>query len=581
MMKKLLLPLIFGMFLIILFLFVSANINSSIYSGYTDSGSSPGNITGTDYSGDTASFYQYAAGYLNDTSYSGMHGFTFNTSYSSGYAPTISIIRPENKTYIINKNLPLNFTSSNADFIWYKIDAGANSTVTGNTLFNTTDGVHTLYLFANNSYGNSSTSRVFTSNETKFIVYYSNFSGSNKGESTDFNATTYEDLQNLPNIILENTNYGKIKFNQAINMTNDLISTDNEVNIDSNVNISNNRIYLNSTALSNMNKSATLYLYGLTFTNPRILRDGTICPTDICTKINYSSGILIFNVTEFSIYSAEETPGETTTTGGGGGTIIKSTFGLDKEKISIILNPGQVRTEKITIKNTGSKVASITLNNQFQSLITLEEDSISLKPGESKEISLNVIVKEDVAPDLYVGKIIISSSSMEKEVLIAIEVESVGILLDVRAEILKEYLKILPGDDILAEIRLFNLGEDDKRKDVVIEYSVKDYNGNEIAKEHESLAIETQATFIKRINTPEDAPYGQYILYVKAIYDNKTASSSDNFEITSVKITSREKIYILIIIILGIILSLIVYYILSKKDKREKINRISIRRIMK
>jgi hypothetical protein len=577
-MKRILLLIAFCVILITSCIFITADINSTSYSGYITSGSSSGNITGGDYIGDTASFYQQAIGYLNHSFFSGIHGFTFNTSSSSGYAPTISIVIPENKTYITKSNLPLNFTSDNALSVWYKIDSGTNTTITENTAFNTTNGEHTLYLFANNTYGNSSTSVIFTSNETKFIVYYSNFSGSSRGESTNFNETAYEDLQNLSDIILENTNYGKIKFNQAINLTEDYAPEDNEIDINSNINISSNRIYLNSTALSNMNKSATLYLYGLTFTDPRILKDGVVCPSTICTEINYSSGTLIFNVTEFSTYSAEETPGETSPSGGGGGgSTVKAPFTVNKNQISVTLNPGQVKTEKITIKNTGSKIASIKINNQFQEIITLNEESISLKPGESKEISFNIIVKENITPELYLGKIIISSSSMEEEILFAIEVESIGILLDVRAEILKEYLEILPGESILAEIRLFNLGEDNNRKDIVIEYSVRDYENNEIVKEHESLAIETQATFIKRINIPENARYGKYVLYVKAIYEEKIASSSDNFIITSLKLTTREKIYIgIAIILLGILLFLIRYYILSKKKKGEEAKKIDL-----
>lgn len=579
--KKIFLSITLCIFLIISGFFVLAqNINSTSYSGYTTLGSSSGNITGGDYIGDTASFYQQAIGYLNHSFLSGIHGFTFNLSSSSGYVPTISIVMPENKTYIIKSNLPLNFTSDNALFIWYKIDSGTNTTITENTTFNTTNGAHTLYLFANNTYGDSSTSVIFTSNETKFIVHYGNFSGSSKGESTNFNETAYEDLQNLSDIILENINYGKIKFNQAINLTEDYISEDNEININSNLNISNNRIYLNSTALPNMNKSATLYLYGLTFTNPRILRDGGVCPSAICTKINYSSGILIFNVTGFSIYSAEETPVETTPSGGGGGSKIASSFTLDKSHVSVSINPGQVKTEKITIKNTGNKVANFAIDNQFKNFVTIEENTITLNPQESKTISLNIIVNTEVIPNIYLGKVNIISGSAKQEILISVEVESAGALLDVRAEINKNYKKVLPGESILTEISLFNLGSPG-RKDIEMEYIIKDYDGNEIAKATEFLAIETQLTFLKEIHIPENIAEGNYVFYAKVIYEGKIASGSDNFEIISSKITQREKIYIFIIIILCVILGLVIYYLMLKRKEKKEGGKISLRRIMK
>jgi hypothetical protein len=220
-MTKLLLPLIFGIFFLFFIFLASASleINSSNYSGALTQGSSSGNITSTNYSGDSASFYQQAIGYLDDLLFSGIHGFSFQAPEFSGFAPTLSLTRPENETYITALNLPLNFTSLNALYKWYDPGNGTNLTITGNTTFNTTDGLYTLYLFANNTYGNSSTNVTFTVDASKFMVYYSDYAGSSRGSSTNFNQSTYEDLQNLSGIVLENINFGKIMFNAAINTT--------------------------------------------------------------------------------------------------------------------------------------------------------------------------------------------------------------------------------------------------------------------------------------------------------------------------------------------------------------------------
>ena len=75
--------------------------------------------------------------------------------------PSLIIILPENITYNYFNNLPLNFTS-NGDNFWYNLDEGANITITGNTLFSTTEGTHTLYLFANDSGGLTKKNVTFT-----------------------------------------------------------------------------------------------------------------------------------------------------------------------------------------------------------------------------------------------------------------------------------------------------------------------------------------------------------------------------------------------------------------------------------
>jgi len=102
-------------------------------------------------------------------------------------------------------------------------------------------------------------------------------------------------------------------------MTNDKDNTDNLLDVDSNINISSNRIEINSTEVPNFNKSTTLWLYNLNFAIPRILKDGVVCPSTICTKESYTGNTLKFNVTSFSVYSAEETPTGITEIPSGGG----------------------------------------------------------------------------------------------------------------------------------------------------------------------------------------------------------------------------------------------------------------------
>src|SRR3989344_3588564 len=266
-----------------------------------------------------------------------------------------------------------------------------------------------------------------------------------------------------------------------------------------------------------------------------------------------------FNTSNLSDSTEEETTTSTATSsssGGGGGGIVSSVpFILDKSQISVSLNPGQVKTEEITITNTGNDVISVQLDNFLKDFVIIKEPVIALNPKESKTISLDIIARIDTIPDLYPGKIILSSGTTKKEIL-------------------EEYKKILPGGEILSEMRLFNLGDDAERKDVTIEYIIRDYNGNDIVKEHESLAIETQASFIKRILIPEKTLFGNYILYVRATYNGEIASASDNFEVVSSKAAAGERIYKIIIaaIIFGlIVLSLIIYYIIYLRKRKERV----------
>ncbi len=280
------------------------------------SSSSPFNITYSSLSGGT--YYFNAT--VNDTLNNEASTETKNVTL---VLPLLTIIKPENETYLTNTSLLLNYIASYEDFVGYSLNlTESNTTISGNTTFNvSTEGQHTLYLYANNSVGTTTKNVTFTVNLTKFIIHYGNY---HEGNSTNFNISSYEDLQNISNVILENTDGGKISFNEPINLTDDLNASDNEVDINSNINISSNRIEINSDALPNFNKSATLHFYGLSLSNPRVLRDEIVCPSVICTSPVYSSEAWVFNVTGFTVYSLEdivdeEAPPTAPPSAGGGG----------------------------------------------------------------------------------------------------------------------------------------------------------------------------------------------------------------------------------------------------------------------
>ena len=53
------------------------------------------------------------------------------------------------------------------------------------------------------------------------IVLYSSFKG--KGDTTNFLIMSDNELENISNLILEDTNYGKIRFQENINLTKNFI----------------------------------------------------------------------------------------------------------------------------------------------------------------------------------------------------------------------------------------------------------------------------------------------------------------------------------------------------------------------
>ncbi len=359
-----------------------------------------------------------------------------------------------------------------------------------------------------------------------------------------FNVSAF-DMRNVSNFAIGTGSCNKINFSGNLDLTQGF-------DFDRHTNVSFNHMEINSSALPSLNISATITMCNLTFSNPRIAKDGVVCPDSICKKISYSGGILTFNVSHWTSYGAEETPGSGDSgggsTGGGGGAgggggggggtppavPIITDFSIDKTNLKVVLKQGQTKTETLIIKNTGTTIFDITayLSNIVQFKISPEEHELTttLQPDEEKTIELVFMARENEIPDIYPAKIILKSPSKEKSIDTIIEVDSAEPLFDVDAEVLSESKKIFPGEELLMEINLFNV-RGFGRVDVSVEYAIKDFKGNILATEHETLSVETQAKVTRSLLVPSDLVPGNYVALVKVTYADSVGTSSDVFEV--------------------------------------------------
>jgi len=213
--------------------------------------------------------------------------------------PVITLISITNNTGDSDGNVTFNYNVtdasavSNCSLILNCVINQTNSSITKDTIQNFTlnnlaSGGYSWSINCTDSFSNAGASE----NRTFAVVLSTNFAG----DTTDFNQVN---ISNITNLIIDQPNYGKVNFSQEVDLS-------SGADINTYVNISDNKIEVNSTALPALNKSSTLYLYNLTYNNPRILRDGAACPSTICTRISYSGGTLKFNVTSFTSYSVED-----------------------------------------------------------------------------------------------------------------------------------------------------------------------------------------------------------------------------------------------------------------------------------
>lgn len=636
------------LFLIIIFLTgsLSATQNASSPSYSIESfltGISGSNASSSTYSLISTNLYQPSSKFTT-TSYNG----TSNWVTSKG-TPNLKIIRPLNGVYFSGTNIKLNYTIgiTDADSVWYNLDGGSNTTLTGNTTFDAADGNHTIYVFANNTYGLAKKNITFNvtaqpsilnlSNETTAVNIPSSYDNLNitiptgvtepkisveecsvVSDSTSKNATIASTLAISASTTASTINISLpagVKISGPANWTGEMIlPTPKETSSVTITAGSGNQTDVSSVIEMGLedekltfNKSVRILITGEGSKLTGYSRAGTFTKiTNTCSadsqeagdalaegsecKIKVGSDIVVWtkHFTKFVTYTETEIPaesspsGSSSSSGGGGGgsgggsseeiiPVPKSDkFIIDQNQISVSLTQGEVSTQTFTITNRKSTSVDFTIKSQIsEGLIFIKESEFNLSPGESKEVSIDLIAREDTRPTLYLGKIIVNGGNEQNEILVAINVESKGALLDVRAEIPLRYQKIQPGEELLTNINMFNLGIS-KRADINIKYVVTDFNGNTITTKNETLAIETQTSFVTSIDIPLNTPYGKYVLYVEATYDGKVAGATANFEVVSGVVTKNEKIFIGIIIVTLMLLGLGIYYHLKEKYPKER-----------
>lgn len=270
-------------------------------------------------------------------------------------------------------------------------------------------------------------------------------------------------------------------------------------------------------------------------------------------------------------------PIEIPAAGGGGGAGISvapeaTKFSIEPEIIKVVLKTGGIFKSSVKIKNTDTITQNFKIDTGvFKDFIAVDETEFTLQSGEEKEISLIFYALENMKEGTYTGKIKIYGTAGYKELSIIFSVKSKLLLFDVTLSIPTKYKEVKPGEEILLQIILFNLGEEE-RADVQINYYIKDFDGNTIIEKESVVGVETQASFSTTLKIPENASDGQYVAGVNVRYDDSIGTASDIFYISRKKkfLFFPLKIEIIPILITVIILIIVVIFVLEHYAKKFK-----------
>lgn len=260
-----------------------------------------------------------------------------------------------------------------------------------------------------------------------------------------------------------------------------------------------------------------------------------------------SSKVIVLDLSSVPVSSSAQAAASSDSGGGGGGggggikKAALTSFFIDRSNIQVSMNPGEAVHKSIIITNDGEVPLKLKLSIMGSRFVFLSEENFILKPNESREIGLDIVVRDDQQPGSFVAELVVESGSLKKEVLIHIDVSSKAALFDVSVRVPEKFKKVFAGDEILATIKLFNLGLI-KRADVTITYSVLFPNNSIAVFRSKTVAVETQLSLVESLQLPRDLLPGDYVFSAEAVYNNNSmASGSDVFTVLG-RVTTEEKL---------------------------------------
>ncbi len=231
----------------------------------------------------------------------------------------------------------------------------------------------------------------------------------------------------------------------------------------------------------------------------------------------------------------EVAPAPAPSVGGGGGAVVVDEpdgFSIDKDIMRVKIKEGASFKTPIKITSLGENSQNIQINvHGLEGLITVSDKFFVLEGREERVIDVDFFSFNELDPGVYTGKITITNGKEIKEVLITFEIKSEVILFDVSLDIPEGYRELLSGEELLAQLTLFNL-DDVKGANVSIEYQIKDFFGNVLYSEEENVLIDSaKVTFVRNFKISSDVEKGDYVLAVKVRYNHSFATASEIFHV--------------------------------------------------
>ena len=204
---------------------------------------------------------------------------------------------------------------------------------------------------------------------------------------------------------------------------------------------------------------------------------------------------------------------------------------------SLVLKASVVKGDAVTKVLTISKGHGQDIYLEVVGLkgINISETSFVLGQDASKNVQVR-FDSSTLAPGVYSGSIKVSDGGNILFLPVIFEVESKDVFYDANLEVAPQYSKIMPGDKLVAQLKIFDLTSGGTtnglgRNSIIVEYNIRNIEGKIISTETESVVVDKQAQITKAISFPKNIQLGDYVISVVVKYKSSVGTASYLFTI--------------------------------------------------
>ena len=153
---------------------------------------------------------------------------------------------------------------------------------------------------------------------------------------------------------------------------------------------------------------------------------------------------------------------------------------------------------------------------------------IELAVGEEKNLTLLFTPSEQ---KVLTGKILFEIAGERiNEVLVIVNVRSENSLFDNVLTLGRKSKVITPGERIVAQVNIEQVGVSGMKIDVTVNYFIRDFAGNSYLEDSETFFVDGLKEYVKEFPT-NNLPIGKYVLSLEIVYPGEFATSSAQFEV--------------------------------------------------